>query len=161
MARPTKYNTACAAKIIEGLKEGMTRRGACGHAGISEDTFARWLTRFAGFAEQVALAESQAEAEYTQVIAKAAFGHDVVKTSTTTRPVVLKFVDEHGQKRERIETVTETTVEKRQEYDWRAALEWLKRRVPERWSDRTSIDLDKEIAELIAELTGIQHANSS
>lgn len=39
-----------------------------------------------------------------------------------------------------------------QEGDWRAALEWLKRRRAEDWGDKLTHDLDAEIAGLMAEL---------
>lgn len=94
MGRPTKYTPERATKLIAGLRVGMTRRAAIGQAGISDETFARWLRRSVGFVEQVTQAENEAEAHYTEALAKAA------KT------------------------------------DWRAAMEWLKRRRRADWGDQ-------------------------
>jgi len=149
MARPTKYNTACAARIIEGLKEGMTRRGACGYAGISEDTFTRWLKRFAGFAEQIARAEHEAEAKFTLVIAKAAFGHEEVVERKTEKPFQLSDGSWI--------TLTETVVTRKFVFDWRAAREVLKRRFREDWSDNAHVDVDREIAGLLDVLEQRKH----
>lgn len=38
--------------------------------------------------------------------------------------------------------------------DWRAALEWLKRRRPDDWGDRVTHDLDNEIMGLLRQLSG-------
>jgi len=92
---------------------------------------------------------------YTLVIQNAAFGHEVRKVSTTTKPIVLHFTDENGVRQQRLEMVTETRIETYQEFDWRAALEWLKRRRPQEWGDHVHMDLDREIAQLIAELQDI------
>jgi hypothetical protein len=127
MARPTKFSLIKARKIVEGLKAGMTRTAAAGLVDVSQDSLQRWCQRSAMFAEHVAQAEAEAEARYTQVIARAAFGYEVRKTKTTERlgvdgtPV--------------IETVTETS----RDSDWRAALEWLKRRRKGDWSERTEV----------------------
>jgi len=115
----------------------MTKKAACGHAGISYDSLNYWEHRFASFARQVEEAEQEAEARYTGVIAKAAFGYEVIKTKRTVKP--------DGS----IEALTETS----QEFGWRAALEWLKRRRRKDWGDNLHIDLDEEISKLLAELT--------
>ena len=38
--------------------------------------------------------------------------------------------------------------------DWKAALEWLKRRRRDEWGDSVNLSLDREIAELMAKLAG-------
>lgn len=59
-------------KVLEALAFGATRRGACGWAGISEDSFARMLKKICGFAEQAKRAEHKAEARFVGFIARAA-----------------------------------------------------------------------------------------
>lgn len=72
MARPSKYSPPRAAKIIEGLKVGMTRTAASGLVDIDVSTLDAWRQRFPSFAAQVTVAEQQAEARYTDIIARAA-----------------------------------------------------------------------------------------
>lgn len=81
MARPSKYTPARAAKIIEGLKAGMTRRAACGLAHIPYPTFFRWLQRYESFVTLIQEAENEAEAKYIAVIAESALKHRDPKTA--------------------------------------------------------------------------------
>lgn len=57
---------------MEALAAGNTRRTACQLAGVSEDAFARWLARYAGFAEAVQRAEAEAEAHHVANVKRAA-----------------------------------------------------------------------------------------
>lgn len=59
-------------QVLTALKAGNTRRASCGYAGVSEDTFARWLDIQPDFAEQVKKAEADAEVRHVANIAKAA-----------------------------------------------------------------------------------------
>jgi|GEM_PF-5090031 hypothetical protein len=119
--RPSKFTPERQAKILDGLRAGMTRRASAGFAGVAENTFQGWLAQptKADFKEEVEEAESFAEARHTGSIAKAAFGEEVTRTKTTTRA--------EG-------TVTQT-IETRWESDWRAALEWLRRRRRKEWGN--------------------------
>jgi hypothetical protein len=75
MARPgpkSKYTADRVARILSLLEAGNTRGTSCRSAGISEDTFARWLARYADFADQVKEAESSAESRHVANIATAA-----------------------------------------------------------------------------------------
>lgn len=114
MARPTKYNELKARQITDRLRcAGCNRKDAAGSVGVSEDTFARWLARYADFADQVALAESCAAVRMTTLVTQAA-----------------------------------TT-------EWKAALEWLKRRRREEWGDslnltkKSDADLIREAGEIL------------
>lgn len=100
MARPTKYTPEREKKIVDALRIGCSRRDAYESAGIDQETFARWLKRFAGFAALVREAESAAAVAHTANIAKAA---------------------KRGQ--------------------WKASLEWLKRRRREEWGDSIQADI--------------------
>lgn len=69
-------------KILNALRAGNYRVAACKFAGISDDTFGRWMRAgkagdepFAAFAEQVKQAEAQAEASLVATIRKAAGDH--------------------------------------------------------------------------------------
>lgn len=59
-------------KLLDGLRLGMTRRAACAFAGFSKTQFYRMLEADPGtFGTAVENAEGEAEASYSQVIAKA------------------------------------------------------------------------------------------
>lgn len=139
MARPTKYTPARAAKIIEGLKAGMTRTAAAGLVDVSVDSIEHWTKRFASFAAEVEAAEGLAEARYTQVLAKWAFGHPEKHEREVVKPQLIKFTDDKGRRQERVEYVTERTTETHQVSDWRAAESWLKRRHKTEWTERNEV----------------------
>lgn len=61
MARPTKYNTDRAGRILAALRAGNTRSAAAHAGGIDMGTLARWEKRFSDFAGYVRDAESAAE----------------------------------------------------------------------------------------------------
>ena len=120
--RKTKYSPERVVKIVEGLKGGLTKRAAGSLGGISEDTLLLWVNRYSDFAAQVTQAENEAEVRFASVIDKAAFGHEATTVTRITRetkdgPLVEERIETHW------------------EYDWRAALEWLKRRRRGEWSD--------------------------
>lgn len=71
MARPSKYNEERAEAIVVMLQNGNTRKAACLANGISETTFATWLSRNLDFLDRVKRAEAEAEAEMVQVIRNA------------------------------------------------------------------------------------------
>jgi len=70
----TKRTDENAKKITDLLRAGNTRRTSCSVAGISEDTFARWLKDDADFAESVKGAEETAVARNVALIQQAAQG---------------------------------------------------------------------------------------
>lgn len=117
----------------------MTRMAAAGIIGINYNTIAVWINRYPKFAEAVAAAEQEAEARFTQVIARAAFGIDVTRTRTVQKIVAGV-------------PVTETTTETFREHDWKAAQYWLSRRRRSEWGENVTIDLDNEIKALLAQL---------
>lgn len=106
-------------KLLSGLRDGMTKGAACSYAGISDETMRQWGKADLGFLAQVEEAHLEAESRFTQVIAKAAFGHQVEKTITVTKA--------NGDVEERVERYTE--------YDWQAARYWLGKRRREEWGE--------------------------
>lgn len=107
-------------KIETALATGNTRRAACAFAGISEDTFGRWIEKYADFADLVARSEARCEVQMTAIIYKASQEREVTVTKTVRR----------GN-----DVITETVVKK--EFDWKAALAWLERRKSEDWAARS------------------------
>jgi transposase-like protein len=57
--RPSKYTEERAAAIVTAIETGATYALAAAHAGVSADTLGRWRTRFADFAERIAVAEGR------------------------------------------------------------------------------------------------------
>lgn len=45
--------------------------------------------------------------------------------------------------------------------DWKASVEWLKRRRPDDWGDRVTHDIDADIARLLAEVAGCAEGGSA
>lgn len=69
--RKTKLTEECQKKMVTLLAIGCTRKAACGCAGISQDSLARYL-RNADFADAITGAEAEAAAKMTRVLTKAA-----------------------------------------------------------------------------------------
>jgi transposase len=72
MARPTKYSPERQQAIVAALQAGNTRTAAAAQAGISLDTFERWMDRFAEFCGAIKKAEADAEIHFAEQIEKAA-----------------------------------------------------------------------------------------
>jgi hypothetical protein len=72
MARPTKRSPEREQAILGALRLGNTRRNAAAYAEIDHATFYRWIETDATFRDSVEKAESDAEARFLGVIAKAA-----------------------------------------------------------------------------------------
>ena len=71
MARPTKYTPEVVEAILDALRAGNTRRASVAAAGVSEDSFARWLAAYADFADAVRKAEAEAEQRFVRRIERA------------------------------------------------------------------------------------------
>lgn len=146
--RPTKFNPEKAKLIVERLRAGGTRKDAAESVGIWYNTFLTWLEKgakqkdgeFHEFYEAVTQAEAEAALRFTAIIAKAANGYDAGEVTRTVKTVFRVKRTRHPnglvvEEPVALQEVTETTVSKR-EFDWRAALEWSKRRRPEDWSEK-------------------------
>lgn len=164
MARPTKYNKTICQAIVEALRAGSTRMAAAEHVGIAYETFRDWKNTREEFHHMVTQAEAEAEVMFTSVIAKAAYGYDrrsttrTVKTVFKTKQTKLpdgSIIEESVP----FEEVSETTTS-RHEFEWRAALEWLKRRRHVEWGT-DSIDIEKLDDETILRLLELTSGSSS
>lgn len=164
--RPTKFNKAAGERICENLRSGCSRKAAAESVGVDYRTLLNWVEagekaksgEFFQFFQALTRVEAEVELRNTSVMAKAAAGWDAGSVKVTTRSVVKikrtvhpdgTIVDEPVvlQLTSREETTTK-------EFDWRAALEFLKRRRREDWGDHVNVDLDREIAQLLAQLAG-------
>jgi hypothetical protein len=70
--RPTKYTPERVKMITDALKVGATQRLACQYAGVSTDSFARWVEKYADFAEAIKEAEGRAAVGWLAKIEKEA-----------------------------------------------------------------------------------------
>lgn len=136
--RPGKFTPERVKAILEALRAGCTRTAAAAKGEIDLDTLARWCKANTEFCGDCTRAEADAEARFTLVMAQAASPHEVRETTTTTNP----------------DGTTKTVTTVRREFDWRAAESWLKRRRRGEWGDNVNIDLDTEIANLLAQVAG-------
>ena len=74
MGRPTLRTPERERVILQALSLGLTRKAAAESSGIAYNTFARWVQTFGDFREEVAKAESRAEARFSARILEAAEG---------------------------------------------------------------------------------------
>jgi hypothetical protein len=124
MARPSPIeNPEVRSKLIDALRAGATRRDAALYAGVSEATFHRWMQR--------AEADDAEQVESTHT----AFREQVQRAEAEAR-VQAVFV-----------------IRRAMLTEWRAALEYLKRRAPHDWSDRVEVHTRGEVAVMHQQLS--------
>ena len=90
---------------------------------------------------------------------KAAFGaagisHGTFATWLHRYPAFLEAVTRAEAQAELLHTQRFYAAATEEGGDWRASESWLKRRRREEWGDYVNINLDKEIADLLAQLAG-------
>lgn len=115
--RNTSLTPAVQARICEALKAGNTRRAAALFGGIDERTFYEWLKR-------------GTEPTYTRG-GKLKAGEDVY----------VQFVQAVTQAEADCEVWHVANVKRHATDDWRASIEWLKRRRRDEWSERIDSDV--------------------
>lgn len=154
MGKPSSFTPAIQEKIIGYLEQGCLIKDICGAIGIGVSTFFDWVKAKPDFAQEVTRAKSEAFLNATIAI-KVAFSPHPVKTSTTittTETRLKKDRDENGnlvqtpyeyKKTEVKESVT-------MESDWRAAIEYLQRRDPDRWANRLILRVDSDQQEILS-----------
>lgn len=145
MARPTSYTPERGERIVTALRAGNTRKEAAEYGGVDYTTFLRWLEwgerdaegQFHEFCNAARQAEADCATAMCAILRKAAAGYLSTKTKTTTTTNTVVKPDGT----EEIHTTTVTVTEAGEVFDWRAALEWLKRRRRAEWGD--SLDINK------------------
>lgn len=144
MTRPTKLDKRLQKQVVKLLSNGVTVTDVCAHVGISKESFYNWLDRgregealFADFLDAVTRAHNAAKVVAIETIKVAMLPRvetqRVVKTYSETR------LDKDNQPYEYKE-VTSTVTRTPMLGDWRAAVEYLKRRYPEEWTDHVRVD---------------------
>lgn len=159
--RKSKYTPELVKQITDVLAGGATIRDACAHVGITENTFFTWVNTKSEFSKSVTYAQQQARLAAVLAIKQAVRGvqqtSNTTETFTETRTRLNKAgeVVPYDYKRTAVkQTVTNLAP------DWRAAIEYLKRRDPEHWSERQQIEMTlKGHVEILAKV--IQEAESA
>ena len=145
MPRPSKFDNEKGRSICERLRAGNTRKASVESIGVAYTTFLRWIGNpdNASFATDVTRAEAEAEAMMVVTIQKAARGFESGSKTETTKTVVKmrKTTYPDGRVVEEPVPIQETTksVVTANEFDWRAAETWLKRRRRDEWGDNLSL----------------------
>lgn len=137
--------TAKTVKILcDKLELGATIRDACYAAGIHVDTFRVWRNENPAFSAQITRAQATARLAAVEAI------HGALETSE----VVTEIAEQHTETRLRKQkdkdgNVIEVPYEYKRTYarkqvthnppDWRAAVEYLKRRDNRHWSDKVTV----------------------
>lgn len=154
MARPTKLNPTIQQEIVNLLSIGATIEDACARTGIGVSTFYDWLERgaknantpFAEFSEAITRAQAVARTNAVIAIRTAVIGTEQTTddNETVTETRLRKGKEGEQVPYEYTKTVKRRTVTKLPP-DWRAAIEYLKRRDNKNWSDRVQVDLNIDI----------------
>lgn len=159
--RNTKLTANIQREVVRLLKKGATIADTCNYVGIHVDTYFEWLKRgeadespFSEFSEAVTRAQAAAHIKAVEAIKTAldplTTNSTTTETYTETRisPFGKEFEYKEVKKRENI-TVAPP--------DWRAAVEYLKRRDPKHWSESVKLELSNPA--LLKELLDLLKAN--
>lgn|GEM_PF-6723318 len=143
--RSSKLTPELQKDLCDNLKAGVVVRDACAQVGIGESTYYAWLTKsgklYVEFREAVRRAQSSARVSATLALRSGMLASQTVIEATEifTETRLRKMTDgsEEPYTYEKKTTRKSTT---KHPSDWRAALEYLKRRDPEHWSDRVRVE---------------------
>lgn len=157
MARETKLTAKRKERIIELLSMGATDKDVCAAVGIAERTFYTWLQD--GREEK-----SEAKMQFLQSVTRARAQANLVAiesvrlgmlpsqiTVDATETIKETRLNKNGQPYTYEKTVSRRQLTK-QPGDWKAGIEFLKRRDPDHWSEKIVISLSPEDLEAVRAL---------
>lgn len=130
-------------EIVRLLELGVTIADTCAHAGIGERTYYDWVRRgeageepFQQFSQAVSRAHGAAKVKAIETLRTAMSPYNTTRTTTETFTETRLGRDGKPYDYKRVKQ--SKTVE-RMQGDWRAALEYLKRRFPDEWTERHQV----------------------
>lgn len=136
--RKPKYTPDIHKQIVDLIATGNTIKATCAYVGISDETFRRWLQKV-DFMADIERAKGQAHIGAVFAIRSAIQGQQ--ETSVVTETFTETRLNKNGEPYEFRRTTTKNVITN-VPADWRAAIDYLKRRDPEHWSDKIEIKLD-------------------
>lgn len=144
MGRPSKLTGKVQKQIVKLLEMGVTIADTCAAVGIVDSTYYDWVKRgaegdeaFSEFSDAVSRAHNAAKLKAIETLRTAMAPYSQTSTKTFTETRTRKDGTTYEYKRQE-KTVT------RYQGDWRAALEYLKRRFPDEWTERIEVDWKQE-----------------
>lgn len=155
--RQTKLTAKRKEQIIDLLSKGATDKDVCGAVGIDYTTLYRWLKEGkenqsplkSEFYQSVTRARAQANLVAIESVRLGMLPSQIVMERTET--VRETRIDRNGRPYpyERTEVIKSIT---KQPGDWRAGIEYLKRRDPEHWTDRVVLSFSPEAVAVMHQL---------
>jgi transposase-like protein len=164
LGRPTKLNKTLQGKIVKLLKQGISVEDVCSQVGIAVSTYYNWIGRgqaladqldadpetfvpaderpFLEFLEAVTRALQNAKVKAIGAIYGAIQGQKTVEKSKSTFEEIRWRQTKDGKKPYKYRRTSTSEKVIQHAPDSRIAIEYLKRRYPDEWSDRLRIDVD-------------------
>jgi len=137
MTARTKYTEKLADEICQLLSTGALIEDVSLKLGFSRNTFTNWCNKYPDFGAKVNKAMADAKIGANVVIRRAMAPYDETTVTTKTRTETkLKRNKDGSQEPYNWVSTTQLNTVTHHQGDWRAALEFLKRRDPEHWADR-------------------------
>lgn len=149
-----RFTPELAAEILKLARTGEAKTNICKLVKMGTATLNRWLTeqhdeRYLQFQKDYDHAEAEAARRLSLKIQQAATGYKRVQTVTTKSQVVkieeTRYDDGRVVKKPVVLTLETVTVTESDEFDWRAAMEFLARRWPGEWSSKQKIEHSGEV----------------
>lgn len=131
------------AKILQLLEDGQTDKTAAALSGINKDTFYTWIKADAAFSDAVTHARGIAEQRAVDTLRAA------MKVQPTKAVEETVFEETRLNRKGEPYTYKRSTVTKKVSElapDWRASIEYLKRRSPDEWAETLIVKITAEQA---------------
>lgn len=124
MARPSKYETHVAPRLVEvedWVRNGATDKEVWNKLGISEDSFYEYKKKFSEFSESLKKSKDVVDAQVESALLKRALGYDYQETTQEITADGKKYVKK---------------VTKHMPSDTAALIFWQKNRRPDKWREK-------------------------